>query len=173
MMQPADNREGDDRSPVRRLALAELRGVLAEREVGPEPMIVLEVLAQDVPQVLLSENDDVVEAVPPDGADHALAVRILPRGLRRGEDLLDPHRTHGPSVTLKCTMRRRSCSSTRNTYRTRNVAVGTTKKSMETRSRVWFRGNERQVCHGSFRRSGMYRDTVASPSSKPSLSNSP
>ncbi len=40
------------------------------------------------------EGDDVVEAVPPNGADHALAVRILPRGLRRGEDLLESHRTH-------------------------------------------------------------------------------
>jgi hypothetical protein len=47
-------------------------------------MIVLEVLAQDGPQVLLSEDDDVVEAFPPKGPDHALAVRILPRGPRRG-----------------------------------------------------------------------------------------
>jgi hypothetical protein len=53
MMQPADHREGDDRSPVRRLALAELRGVLAEREVGPGPVIVLEVLPQDSSEVLL------------------------------------------------------------------------------------------------------------------------
>jgi hypothetical protein len=32
--------------------------------------------------VLLSENDDVVKAVAPNGTDHALTVRILPRGLR-------------------------------------------------------------------------------------------
>jgi hypothetical protein len=44
--------------------------------------------------VLLSEDDDVVETFPPKGPDDALAVRILPRGSRRGEDLLDPHRTH-------------------------------------------------------------------------------
>ena len=35
MMQPADHREGDDLPPIRRLALAEVGGVLAEREVGP------------------------------------------------------------------------------------------------------------------------------------------
>jgi hypothetical protein len=114
MMQPADHREGDDLPSIGGLALAELRGVLAERKVGPRAVIVLEVRPQDAPQVLLCE------------------------------DLLDAHRTHstnevraidlGPSVTLKCTMRRRS--STRNTYRMRNVAVGTTKKSMETRSWV-------------------------------------
>jgi hypothetical protein len=47
------------------------------------------------------------------------------------------------------------------------------KKSMETRSLAWFRRNARQVCDGGFRRRGMYRDTVASPTSKPSMSNSP
>ena len=94
MMQPADHREGDDLPPIGGLVLAEFGGVLVEREVGPGPVIVLEVLPQDAPEVLLRENDDVVEAVPPKGTDHALAVGILPRGTRRGEDLLDSHRTH-------------------------------------------------------------------------------
>ena len=53
MMQPADHRKGDDVPPIGGLALAVFGGVLPEREVGPEPMIVLEVLAQDAPQVLL------------------------------------------------------------------------------------------------------------------------
>ena len=53
MMQSADHREGDDLPPIRRLALAEVGGVLAEREVGPRSVIVLEVLLQDAPQVLL------------------------------------------------------------------------------------------------------------------------
>jgi hypothetical protein len=44
MMQPADHRECDDVSLIGRLALAEVGGVLVEREVGPGPMIVLEVL---------------------------------------------------------------------------------------------------------------------------------
>jgi hypothetical protein len=44
--------------------------------------------------VLLSEDDDVVEAVPLNGPDHALIVRILPGGPWRGEDLLDSRRTH-------------------------------------------------------------------------------
>ena len=90
MMQPADHREGDDLASIDGLALAVFRGVLAEREVGPRSVIVLEVVPQDAPQVLLSDHDDVVEAVPPKGPDHALAVWILPKGPRRGEDLLDP-----------------------------------------------------------------------------------
>ena len=93
-MEPADHREGDDLSSIDGLALAGFGGVLAEREVGPGSVIVLEVLPQDAPQVLLSDNDDVVQAVPPNGPDHALAVRVLPRGPRGGEDLLDAHRMH-------------------------------------------------------------------------------
>ena len=65
MMQPADHREGDDLPSIDGLTLAGFGGILAEREVGPGSVIVLEVLAQDVPQVLLSDHDDVVEAVPP------------------------------------------------------------------------------------------------------------
>ncbi len=49
-------------SPIGGLALAELRGVLIEREVGRGAVIVLEVLPQDAPQVLLSHDDDVVKA---------------------------------------------------------------------------------------------------------------
>ena len=77
MMQPADHRKGDDVSPIGGLPIAGFGGVLAEREVGPGSVNVLEVLPQDVLQVLLPDNDDVVEAVPPKGTDHALAVRIL------------------------------------------------------------------------------------------------
>jgi hypothetical protein len=94
MMKSADHREGDHLPSIDGLPLAGFGGVLVECEVGPGSVIVLEVLAQDAPQVLLSKNDDVVEAVPPKGPDHTLAVRILPRGPRRGENLLDSHRTH-------------------------------------------------------------------------------
>jgi hypothetical protein len=36
-------------------------GVLVERQVGPGSVIVLEVLPQDAPQVLLSDNDEVID----------------------------------------------------------------------------------------------------------------
>jgi hypothetical protein len=94
MMQAADHREGDDLPLIGGLSPAGFGGVLVEREVCPGSVIVLEVLAQDASQVLLAKNDDVVEAVPPNGTDHALAVRVLPRRPRGGEDLLDSHRMH-------------------------------------------------------------------------------
>ena len=47
MMQPADHREGDDLPPIGGLALAEVGGVLAEREVGPGAVIVSRQLNSD------------------------------------------------------------------------------------------------------------------------------
>ena len=93
-MQPAHHRESDDIPSIYGLALAGFGRVLAEREVGPGSVIVLEIVPKDAPQVLLSKNDDVVQAVPPKGPDRTLAVRILPWGMPCGKDLLDSHRTH-------------------------------------------------------------------------------
>jgi hypothetical protein len=90
MMQSADHREGDDLPSIGGLALTWFGSVLVEREVGPGAVNVREVSPEDAPQVLLSEDDHVVEAFPSKGPDHALTVRILPRGLRRGQDLVVP-----------------------------------------------------------------------------------
>ncbi len=94
MMLPADHGKRNDLAPIGGLALTRLGRVLVECEVGPGFVIVLEVSPEDAPQVLLSEDDDVVQAFPPKGPNHALAVRTLPRGTRRGEDLFDSNRTH-------------------------------------------------------------------------------
>ena len=84
--------------------------------------------------MLLSEDDDVVQAFPPKGPNHTLAVRILPRGTRRGEDLFDSQRMRWTNegcaidlVPVSDDVLRRSCSSTTNTSSMRNVAVGTTR----------------------------------------------
>ena len=57
--------------------------------------------------------------------------------------------------------------------RTRKVAVGTTKKSTETRSARWFWRNVRQVCEGGFERRGMSRASVRGETSRPSVRSSP
>ena len=80
----------------------------------------------------------------------------------------------GLLVTLKWTMRRRWCASTTRPYRTRNVAVGTVKKSIEHSSVTWFLRKARHACDGGLRRRrGMYFETVASDTTSPSLSSSP
>ena len=41
--------------------------------------------------MIFRENDDVIEALAPDRADHALGVRVLPRRARCDENLGDAH----------------------------------------------------------------------------------
>jgi hypothetical protein len=79
----------------------------------------------------------------------------------------------GCSVTLKWTTRRRWWASTTSTKRTRKRAVGTVKKSIETRSWTWLVRNVRQVWDGGVPRLGISRETVRSDTSIPSLESSP
>src|SRR3989442_12050117 len=50
-------------------------------------VIVAEVIAKATTEVSFVQYDHVVEEFAPDGSDHALSERVLPRGARRGEDL--------------------------------------------------------------------------------------
>jgi hypothetical protein len=60
-----------------------------------------------------------------------------------------------------------------NTKSTRNVAVGTVKKSIEAISAAWFSKNVRQLSDGGFRWPTMYFETEARLISMPSFSSSP
>jgi hypothetical protein len=46
-------------------------------------------------QATLVEDDEMVQTFPSDRANEALAIRILPRGMRSREHLLNPHRMDG------------------------------------------------------------------------------
>src|SRR5438309_7421491 len=59
------------------------------------------------------------------------------------------------------------------TKSTRKRAVGTVKKSIETRSRTWLARKVRQVWDGGVRRFGSSRETVRSATWMPSLRSSP
>jgi len=61
------------------------------------------------------------------------------------------HSAVGREVTPKWTSRRRLCDSTTKTKSNRNVAVGTTKKSVEAKSFTWFLRKVLQVCEGGLR----------------------
>src|SRR5207237_3127537 len=50
-------------------------------------VIVAEVIAKATTEVSFVQHDHVVEEFSPDGSDHTLSERVLPRGMRRGEDL--------------------------------------------------------------------------------------
>ena len=137
------------------------------------PVVVREVASKGTAQVPFAKNEDVIQTLAPDGANEPLRKGVLPRALRRREDLSDPHALHallehvtvdcvaiveevgrggvvregvhellgrpgggGCSVTLKWRTRGRSWASTTKTNSTRKRAVGTVKKSIETRSRT-------------------------------------
>jgi len=100
--------------------------------------------------------------------DHGSHIRWLHRArLRRVLSAV------GWSVTLKCAMLRRSCASTMRTNRTRNVAVGTVKKSIDTSSPTRLSGNALRFCDGGLLLLGIQRDTVRSEMSIPSFKSSP
>src|SRR5713226_3465 len=83
------------------------------------------------------------------------------------------HSVVGWEVTAKWTGRRRSCESTMKTKSIRNVDVGTTKKSVDTKSVMWFFRKVFQVWDGGLRLWTMYLATAVWEIAIPSLSNSP
>jgi hypothetical protein len=57
---------------------ARLGAVHGERAVAAPAVVVLEVVGEQPAQLMLIEDDDVVEALAADTADHPLGERILP-----------------------------------------------------------------------------------------------
>jgi hypothetical protein len=57
-------------------------------------MVIDEIVGQDAAEVSLTEDEHVIEAFAPDRADEPLRERVLPRALRRRENLVDPHALH-------------------------------------------------------------------------------
>src|SRR5467141_1545181 len=81
------------------------------------------------------------------------------------------HSAVGCSVTLRCTSRRLLWVSITSTNRTRQVAVGTVKKSNAIRSGAWFFKNVRHACDGGLRGRTMYFETVACETVRPSFNS--
>ncbi len=69
MRQAADLGKGDDGSGAARLNRPGDRTVLAQSQMRARAVIIGDVRRKDPPQLRLVEDDDVVEALSPDGAD--------------------------------------------------------------------------------------------------------
>ena len=80
MVQTADF--GSHHDAAGRLDGAFHRRILAQREVRARPLVVRDVGPKDSTKMSLIEDDDVVQALAADRADHALDVGILPRRAR-------------------------------------------------------------------------------------------
>ena len=89
VMQAANIRELDDRAAIGRLHWSRVGTIHVQRQVCTPTMVVVEVPGEDAPQVPFVEDNDVIQAVSPDAADHAFDVRILPWAARGGENLFD------------------------------------------------------------------------------------
>src|ERR1700682_5102273 len=58
------------------------------------PVVIVHVRCKDVAQMALVEDDDLIQALATNRTDHALEVRVLPRGAWCREDLSYSHRRH-------------------------------------------------------------------------------
>jgi len=90
-METADLRQRYDLAYAGRLDGARCRRVLSQGRVRSRTATVGEVGLQDPVQVLLTEDNDVIEALSTDRADEAFGVGILPRRSRRCQYLLNAH----------------------------------------------------------------------------------
>ncbi len=52
--------------------------ILMKGEMGSDLVMILSIRMEDMPQVPLTEYDDVIEAFPPDRADEPFTVSVLP-----------------------------------------------------------------------------------------------
>jgi len=127
----------DYRAAGRRLHCPRHRRIFVQREVRPPLVIVGEIQLERAAQRPLVPHDDVVETLAPQGANHAFDERILPRRPRRGvprprlAELLGGPRWGRVRGDIQVDDAASVVGQHHNTNNTRNVAVGTVKKSIE------------------------------------------
>jgi hypothetical protein len=77
-------------------------------------VIVVEVSANDVPEMTVIQNDDMIQTVAAQSSDESLHEWVLPRTSRCTEDLLDPHGGVKPTRwTNNCAARLRASRASR------------------------------------------------------------
>lgn len=91
VMQPANLWKRDNVPRIRRLHRPTIGSVLVQRKMRAGAVVIVEIRSQNSPQVGFVQNDDVIEDLAPDRADHALDVWGLPGRSRRGQDFRDRH----------------------------------------------------------------------------------
>ena len=77
MMESTQDRYRNDTSE--RLCAPEVRRIFAQRQMGPDVVVIRSISFERPAQVGLAEHHDVVEALAPDRADQPLRMSILPR----------------------------------------------------------------------------------------------
>ena len=73
--------------------------VFAQSEMGPAPMVIVDMSRQDTTQLRRVDHDHVVQTLAAEGADQSLHIRVLPRARRTRDHLAD---THASDSALEC-----------------------------------------------------------------------
>jgi hypothetical protein len=94
VVQPADLRDTDHPSFFGRLHGTRLGRLFRQSEMATAVMVVVEKPLEMARQTGLVENDDVVQALPANRADHPFDVGALPGRARGRQHLFDPHGFH-------------------------------------------------------------------------------
>jgi hypothetical protein len=66
----------------------------SSEEMGSGSVVIVQVRCKDVAQMALVEDDDLIQALPPNRAAHAFDVSVLPRRAWCRDDLSDSHRRY-------------------------------------------------------------------------------
>ena len=97
-MEPTDALELDHALQLRRLRWSPLWGVFIQGEMHSGAIAVVHIAGEDPFEMALSQNDGVIQALPPNRANRTFSVRILPGRLWRSGNLIDPQR---PRLAVK------------------------------------------------------------------------
>src|SRR5882724_6168520 len=129
-----------------------------------------------------TQNEDMVQTLPPDRADEPLHEGILPRAVGRREDFADPHaldaspkRLPVDAVAIAEEVGRRGVVRERVDELLGGPGGGGMRGDIEVDDApaMVVEHDVRQVCDGGERRFESNRETVRSATSRPGLSNSP
>jgi hypothetical protein len=90
-MESGDLRDGDDPASWRGFDDSWLGAVVVKRLMWPRGVVVGEIRAQDAAEMGAVQNDDVIQALAPDGADHPFRERVLLGRSGGRAHLADPH----------------------------------------------------------------------------------
>ena len=93
MMQAAHSADLDDPSLVETLNGAHKRRILVQRKVSVSFAVILHIPSKDLSDMSLAQNDEVIETLSADTADHPLGIGVLPGRMRGSRHVLYPKRS--------------------------------------------------------------------------------
>lgn len=89
VVEPTDLFEFDDSAFVRKLDRSPIWRILTQGKVRSHFVVIIDIPSQNSLQVSGPKNDDMIQALSPNGTNDAFGVRVLPRRTTSGKNLLN------------------------------------------------------------------------------------